>query len=56
MRVTIADFVAVLGLCIYLLCNRQTPLGAKIAEVGRIMFAFGLLVVLLEYVRVALRF
>lgn len=36
--------ITLIGLLIYLLVNR--PESAKIAEVGRIMFAFGLLVLM----------
>lgn len=46
--------IAVIGLLLYLFCD-QPPLGAKIAEAGRIMFFVGLLVFVLHWASVVVK-
>ena len=45
MPLILVIIITLIGLLMYLLINR--PEGVKVAEVGRIMFAFGLLVLML---------
>jgi hypothetical protein len=52
MPLIIVLVITLVGLLVYMLCN--SPEGGKAAEVGRIMFAFGILVLMLSLDKIPL--
>jgi hypothetical protein len=51
MVIYVSLLVAFVGGLMYLLCNGPSPTSPKVAELGRLMFACGLLAFLLEISR-----